>query len=59
MYFLFQELDLREDPSSLAGVALAKKLSSIPAVALKWQLQSNDGWSESLVGFTAGWEIAS
>lgn len=59
MHFVFQGLNLREDLSSLVDLALAKEHPSIPAGALKRQLQSNDGWGESLAGFTAGLGIAS
>ena len=60
MHFVFQGLSLREDPSSLADLVLAKEHPCIPAVAQKRQKpQSIDGWGESLICFTAGLVIAS
>ena len=60
MHFVFQGLSLREDPSSLADLVLAKEHPCIPTVALKRQKpQSIDGWGESLICFTAGLGIAS
>lgn len=52
-YIVFHGWNLREDPSSLADLGLAKEH---PCWALKRQLQPFDG---SPVGFTAGVGIAS